>query len=301
MSDAGLRPITIEAPAKLNLGLEVLGRRPDGYHDIATIYLSVGLQDRLTVMPSADLRVLCDQPELAGDANLVARALTALRNSCRIDAGARIELRKMIPVAAGLGGASSDAAAALLAARKLWRLPLTRNALADLALRVGSDVPFFLNGGCALGRGKGERLAPLPLPSDAWFVVVVPHVFIPRKTASLYAMLRTGDFSEGKRIDAQAARLRGSDRLDPDLLGNAFARVLHARLPWLAALPASMRACGASVVALSGAGPAHYALVDAPDRAERIADKLRTRLGNSASIFVVTAVPPRERDDERTI
>src|SRR5215207_10996647 len=118
----GERRIVIDAPAKLNLGLEVIGRRADGFHEIATIFVTIDLHDRLTLSPSADLELSCDDDALAGEDNLALRALRLLRDETNHPGGARLDLRKRIPPAAGLGGASSDAAAALLAGCELWQL-----------------------------------------------------------------------------------------------------------------------------------------------------------------------------------
>ncbi len=163
----------------------------------------------------------------------------------------------------------------------------------QIASRLGSDVPFFLRGGCAAGRGRGELLDPLPLPEELWFVVVVPDVTIPRKTASLYAQLSAGDFSDGSRITAQVERLAAGLPLDEALLGNAFARPLYAVAPELTALPAVMKDAGAATVAISGAGPAHYAVVNDPVQAERISRGVRERLGNRAQVFVARPAPAR--------
>ena len=222
------------------------------------------------------------------------RALRLLREETNHPGGARIHLRKRIPAAAGLGGASSDAAAALLAGRELWHQDVSDARLHDLAARLGSDVPFFLRGGCAVGRGRGDLLEPLPLPrASLWFVVVVPDVRIPAKTASLYARLGPDDFSDGSRIAAQAARLRAGLAPDMTLMGNAFARPLYAMVPELAALPDIMRDAGAESVAISGAGPAHYTLVTDAPLAEQIAARLRERLGHRAQVFVAGPVAPR--------
>jgi 4-diphosphocytidyl-2-C-methyl-D-erythritol kinase len=285
--------VSIDAPAKLNLGLEILGRRPDGYHELATIFVAVDLRDRLTLRRSERLRLECADPELAGDDNLVVRALRAFQEAAGVREGATVALKKRIPAAAGLGGASSDAAAALLAARELWRVTVSDEELASVAAQVGSDVPFFLRGGCALGRGRGEMLEPLPVPLDTRFVVVAPAKAIPRKTATLYGELQPDDFSDGTRIAAQAARLRAGHSLDPTLLENTFSRPLYALVPELATLPGVMREAGAAAVALSGAGPAHYAMVDDAERAEEIAGGLRERLGNDARVCVVAPLPGR--------
>lgn len=281
------------APAKLNLGLEVLGRRPDGYHEIATIFLAIDLVDLLTVALSAKLELECSNPALAGSDNLVLKALDLLRSESATAKGLMVRLQKTIPEAAGLGGASSDAAAALLAARDVWGLRQTDADLSALAARLGSDVPFFLRGGCAMGRGRGELLEFLPIPSNVWFVVVVPPVAIPRKTATLYGALRASDFTEGTRIAEQASRLQAGQEIDPRLLGNAFSRPLASMAPGLADLRETMKAAGAPSCALSGAGPAHYAIVGDPEEASRLAARVRERLGNTKSVFVVAPMEPR--------
>ena len=221
------------------------------------------------------------------------RALDLLRDVTNSPGGARIHLRKRIPAAAGLGGASSDAAAALLGGRELWQQDISDSGLHDLAARLGSDVPFFLRGGCAIGRGRGDLLELLPLPADLWFVVVVPDVTIPAKTASLYARLNAEDFSDGSRVAAQAARLKSGLVPDETLFGNAFVRPLYAIGPELASLPEIMRDAGAESVAISGAGPAHYTVAGDANQATRIAVRLRDRLGDRARVFVARPVAPR--------
>jgi 4-diphosphocytidyl-2-C-methyl-D-erythritol kinase len=285
--------VEIEAPAKLNLGLEVIGRREDGYHDLATLFVAIDLADRLILSADEDLTLCVDDPHLAGGENLVLRALRSLRESTGHPGGASVRLHKRIPVAAGLGGGSSDAAATLLAARDLWNLDLPPASLASIASGIGSDVPFFLRGGCALGRGRGDLLEQMPLPERIWFVVVTPTVSIPHKTASLYDLLRPGDFSDGSRVMAQASLLRAGRPRNRELLGNAFARPLTALCPELAPLPDIMREAGAPVVAISGAGPTHYTVVDSAEDAERIAEHLRASLLGRAGVFVAAPVPAR--------
>ena len=293
MNDPATFRIEIVAPAKLNLGLEVLGRRDDGFHEIATIFAAIDLCDYLTLTPSDNLDLICDDDALTGDANLAFRALQILRDETHHRGGARVALAKRIPAAAGLGGASSDAAAALLGGRGLWRSGLSDARLHELAAVLGSDVPFFLRGGCAIGRGRGECLESLPLPEEIWFVIVVPDVVIPRKTARLYAFLTEEDFSDGSHVAAQVSSLKAGRPLNLELLGNAFSRPLYALVPGLASLPDVMRDAGAAVVAISGAGPAHYAVVNDGARAELIAARVRERLGDRAQVFVARPAPPR--------
>lgn len=283
-------PIEIDAPAKLNLGLEIVGRRDDGYHEIATILQAVSILDRVTVAADAALRLVCDDPSLADD-NLAMAALVALQRRADPPTGAALSLLKGIPIAAGLGGASSDAAAALLAGSRLWNLDLGPSDLAEIAAALGSDVPFFLRGGAALAIGRGERLAPLPPPSGVRFVVVSPTISLPRKTATLYAALTPEDRSDGARVKRQADNLRAGRPLDPDLLGNAFARPLSLIRSEVAELPDLMRTEGATAVGLSGAGPSHYALLDDPDRATWLAGRLAERLASRATVTVAFPWP----------
>jgi 4-diphosphocytidyl-2-C-methyl-D-erythritol kinase len=283
----------IDATAKLNLGLEVIRRREDGFHDLATIFVAIDLVDRLTLTTVDRLTLSVDEPNLADEANLVLRALRALQEDTGCRKGVHVTLEKRIPVAAGLGGASSDAAATLLAARDLWNLTTPFQTLHAIAGRIGSDVPFFLHGGCALARGRGDRLEKLPIPGQVWFVVVAPRVTIPHKTVSLYAMLHPRDFSDGARVAAQAARLRAHLPPDPTLLQNAFVRALYALRPELAAVPAAMKKASAPWIAISGAGPAHYTIATDVNEAESIAARIRERLRERACVFVAAPAPPR--------
>jgi 4-diphosphocytidyl-2-C-methyl-D-erythritol kinase len=291
---AGERPVVrIAAPAKLNLGLEIVGRRPDGYHDLVTIFQAIDLCDELTLAPAADEEIRADLPGLEDERNLAVRALERIRETAGTSAGASLHIRKRIPIAAGLGGASSDAAAALLAGRAFWRSPASDADLAALALALGSDVPFFLRGGTALAGGRGEQLTPLPTPASA-FVIVAPHIAIPAKTATLFSRLTPGDWSDGAAVRTNAARLRAGLPLDPALLGNAFARPLLAMLPALADVLALLRKAGAPNLALSGAGPAHYVVLDDSERASALAATIRNKLAGRADVVIAhpLAHPP---------
>ncbi len=283
----------IDAPAKLNLGLEVIGRRDDGFHEIATIMLAIDIYDTLRLAPDSTITMICADPALAGEDNLALKALHVLRDEMGFTGGAQLDLIKRIPAASGLGGASSDAAAALLGSRELWRLDVADDTLHSIAARLGSDVPFFLHAGCAVGHGRGDVITLLPTPSETWFVVVVPDLSIPNKTATLYARLRPEDFSDGARIADQVARLQSGLSLDFALCENAFVRPLYEVAPWLADLPGLMVDAGAGSVAISGAGSAHYSPFATMTEAESTAERLRDRLGDRARIFVAGAVPPR--------
>ena len=171
----------LSAPAKVNLTFEALGRRADGYHEVRTVLHAISLADEIAFAPADDLRFAVESPDAgarssaasapAGDDNLVLRAARLLRREAGVKAGATIRLRKRIPVAAGLGGGSSDAATTLRGLRRLWGLDLDADALRELAAQLGSDVPFFVTGGAALAEGRGERLTPLP-PAQGGVVVM---------------------------------------------------------------------------------------------------------------------------------
>lgn len=179
--------LSIEARAKINLGLEVIGKRPDGYHEIRSLMQSIALADRLdfSLAPPGRLTLRCPGSDLPVDeGNLVLRAARLLRDRTGADAGARIVLRKRVPIGAGLGGGSSDAAATLAALNRLWRLRLSMAELEELGSELGADVPFCIRGGTQLAEGRGERLTRLPALPRLAVLIVFPSLPIP--TASVY-------------------------------------------------------------------------------------------------------------------
>ncbi|HEY8597724.1 MAG TPA: 4-(cytidine 5'-diphospho)-2-C-methyl-D-erythritol kinase [Thermomicrobiales bacterium] len=252
------------APAKLNLGLEIIGRRPDGYHELVTIFQTIALYDEITVATAApgELTLTAD-PTLGGENNLILRAARALAARTGCADGATLALDKGIPVAAGLGGGSSDAATTLRALRDHWDLPTTDAELAALATRLGADVPFFLRGGTALASGIGEALIALPPLRPCWFVTLTPTIALPAdKTRRLYAALTPRDFGDGARTLAQAERLRQGLPLDPTLLVNSFATPLERLFPALADWRERLIRAGAPFVLPSGSGPTLYTMVE---------------------------------------
>ena len=168
--------LCLRAPAKINLYLRVLGKRPDGYHELETVFERVDLADELAFEASRELALTCDDPSLpCGEDNLVLRAARLLQQATGCGAGARIHLTKRIPIAAGLGGGSSDAAAAMVGLNQLWNLWLESSHLMELGASLGSDVPFFLAPTAfAVGRGRGEQCEPLPPEPPLVHVLVVP-------------------------------------------------------------------------------------------------------------------------------
>ena len=177
------------APAKLNLFLHVLARRPDGYHELQTVFRLIDRADRIGIAPRADGEIRFSG--VFDDQNLVVRAARLLKEETGARQGCDLALEKTIPVGGGLGGGSSDAATTLLVLNRLWQTGLNRKELAATAARLGADVPFFVFGENALGEGIGERLAPLDLP-PAWYLVLVPQVSVSTKETFASALTPKG-------------------------------------------------------------------------------------------------------------
>jgi 4-diphosphocytidyl-2-C-methyl-D-erythritol kinase len=228
--------VRCEAFAKVNRSLVVLGKRPDGYHELDTLFQTIDLSDALTFEARLELALSCDDPSLpAGEENLVMRAARALALAARVAPRAGIRLEKRIPHGAGLGGGSSDAAAALVGLRAFWGLELDDGALAEIAARLGSDVPFFLVGGLARGTGRGERLEPLFEAPREWLVLLSPA--FPLSTPAVYGRLALtgapsasnlprsvlGVFPDRNDLEPAAESLREEVRLLRELLLRAGA------------------------------------------------------------------------------
>lgn len=175
------------APGKLNLFLHVLGRRPDGYHELQTVFRLIDRADHLGIAPREDGEIRFSG--VFGDDNLCVRAARLLKKETATRMGAVLELHKVLPVGAGLGGGSSDAASVLLVLNKLWNLRLSRDALLSIAAKLGADVPLFVYGRNALGEGIGERLRALELPA-AWYLVLEPQVSVSTKEIFACALTR---------------------------------------------------------------------------------------------------------------
>jgi 4-diphosphocytidyl-2-C-methyl-D-erythritol kinase len=267
--------LTVRARAKINLGLEVTGRRPDGFHDIVTILQEIDLADVLTIGDSDDLILTSNDPSLASPRNLVLEAARLLRAETGARRGAAIHLDKKIPVAAGLGGGSSDAAAALKALNRWWCLGLGASDLTVLAARLGSDVPFFVGGGTQLAMGRGDVLSRLPMPR-LWLVLVPATSAVEGKTRQLYAALDPGDFSDGREVRALATALQARSALPDARVPNTFTRAARQVLPEVGWTLDCLAEVGAAGV-LSGAGPTVFTLHDSREAARDVAARLRSR------------------------
>ncbi|MBX5451244.1 MAG: 4-(cytidine 5'-diphospho)-2-C-methyl-D-erythritol kinase [Thermogemmatispora sp.] len=283
---------TVRTYAKINLTLDVLGRRSDGYHALATVMQTVDLYDTLsfTLRDDEQVRLVCTQPELSTETNLALRAAMVLREYTGQRYGALIELQKRIPSAAGLGGGSSDAAAALLALTRLWRLSLTSEELLRLAASLGSDVPFFLYGGLALCEGRGELVTPLPScwPAEwRWLVLLKPAISV--STASVFGALTARDYSDGSHTWAVCAALREGRLPDLAHLYNGLERGVVERYAAVAAARAALLEAGAAFVRLSGSGPTLFTALAHLEEAQRLWLRLQEQ---GYEVYLTQAIYP---------
>ena len=281
--------LEILAPAKLNLGLEVTGRRADGYHNLRTIFSTVSLFDRLTFTLADADTIHVDQAELARN-NLVSRALAIWDEAGLSRPSLNITLAKRIPAAAGLGGASSDAANTLLALTRLTSARVSDELLAEIALAIGSDVPFFLTGGLALADGRGEQLRTLTGSPFAAVIIVAP-ITIANKTATMFQSLNTSDFSDGSQLEHIANQLGSSGRLGLTGFVNTFERPLYHLYPEMVTFAQAIQSTTNRKATVSGAGPAMFVTAENMKAAHRMRSDLRQVAElDSCEIHVVRAV-----------
>jgi 4-diphosphocytidyl-2-C-methyl-D-erythritol kinase len=263
------RRLEVSAAAKVNLALEVLSRRPDGYHEIATVMQTVDLSDRLWLEDAEALEVKTSAPGVPADErNLAHRAAAALRDAAGLTRGARITLDKRIPVAAGLGGGSTDAAATLVGLNRLWGLRWPAERLGEIAVSLGMDVPFFLRGGAAVGTGRGERLTPLGGAALA-LVLVNPRFAV--STADMYGRVTPAMYSDGARTRdaADALESRRAGRVAASLY-NGLEGAARAAYPQIGQMQAALLAAGALGAAMSGSGPTVFGVARSWEQARQI-------------------------------
>jgi 4-diphosphocytidyl-2-C-methyl-D-erythritol kinase len=286
--------ITAGAPAKINLGLRVLGKRPDGYHNVQSLMVPVSLYDELRLeLGSRGVTLSCPNSDLPTDAqNLVYRAAQLVLDQCQRDEGVRIELKKSIPVSAGLGGGSSDAATTLLAVNQLLGSPLAVPDLHPLAVKLGADVPFFLLGRWAMAEGIGDRLTPINNVPTFWTVLMHPHyenlTLTTGPNGSKFNIL--GDTSAGEMTTSHQRLL---DRRQPTLedllplLVNDFEPLVFGHYPQLHDLREILLAADAKAVAMTGSGPTLVGLFGSEEEA-RAGHDLLCRRDDSTSFVAHT-------------
>ncbi|MBI2884969.1 MAG: 4-(cytidine 5'-diphospho)-2-C-methyl-D-erythritol kinase [Candidatus Omnitrophica bacterium] len=288
-------PVQLRAPAKLNLYLRIVGRRPDGYHELETVFERIDLADELTFEPWPDSTVTLttDHPTLSvGPDNLILKAAKLLQQTAGVSTGAAIRLTKRIPVAGGLGGGSSDAATTLLGLNDLWGLSWSRARLKPLAAQLGSDVPFFLEeAAVAVGRGRGERCEPLRGVPTLWHVLVaLPTALSTKDIFDDWDCAQAGaalTVPEGSlKILAHALSNGSLSELAQGLV-NDLTPVAIRRCPLIATILSRLHEAGCPVVLMSGSGPTVFGLCRDESHARTIADSLRAKGSPTWTIHVV--------------
>ncbi len=262
------------ACAKINLGLNVLGKRPDGYHDIESIFIEVDLCDDVQVSLADTLTVECEPPVTTSMSdNLVYKAADALRTALAMpDKGAKIAVTKRIPTGGGLGGGSSDAAATLMALYELWTettpsTPEAQRLLRSIAAAIGSDVPFFLEGGIAYVTGRGEQLQPLDLHLPWTVLLVLPGIHI--DTPSAYSTLGITERRPAHHLDEKITQAIENNDTLRSAFTNDFERSAFEQHPALSTICQRLREQGADYAAMSGSGSTLFGLFASVDNAER--------------------------------
>ncbi len=277
--------ITLEAPAKLNLRLKVTGRRPDGYHELVSVMVPVDLTDRVEVekkdSPGVSLRTT-GLPVPRGEDNLAVRAARAFLAKADPGRGISLYLDKRIPLAAGLGGGSSDAGAVLRAMDHMWPGAFSPDDLAEEAARLGADVPFFLQAVPSLARGAGELLEPLGWWPEVWYVLVKPPIAV--STAWVYNRVKieltTGEY------DYIFTLLKNGRFSVADLLENDLERVTETAYPIIGTIKEALREAGAAGALMTGSGPTVFGAFTSPEHARGAGEELLSR--KMGDVFVVT-------------
>ena len=279
--------ISVKAPAKINLFLEVLGKRDDGYHELETVMQEIDLVDILEFEEIDEgVKIECENSSISlNETNLVCKAADLILRECGIKKGVLVRLEKRIPVGAGLGGGSSDAAATLKALNSLWGIGLNDVELMELAAKLGSDVAFFINGKTALCRGRGEKIYPLEVQRELNYLVVFPNVEI--STPSIYGNLKIDLTKNRKDV---SVFVKAMEDYDVDNIGKLlFNRLegtifsLYPNLLQIKNLLERFSFCGLLV---SGSGSAIYGLCSNRKQAERIRNQIELR--GMGKVFVAT-------------
>ncbi|MFG6121006.1 MULTISPECIES: 4-(cytidine 5'-diphospho)-2-C-methyl-D-erythritol kinase [Thalassobacillus] len=265
-----------KAPAKINLSLDVLYKRDDGFHEVEMVMTTIDLADRITLEVLEENQIIIESESRFvpnDERNLAYRAAKLVKDTYQVEAGVRIFIEKNIPVAAGLAGGSSDAAAVLRGVNRLWNLALNPDELARLGSEIGSDVSFCVYGGTALAKGRGEQIVNLPAPPACWVVLAKPAIGV--STATVYKKYQ-GEKAEHPNTTAMIEALENEDfKQLCDNVGNVLESVTLELHPKVRQIKHQMVQAGADAVLMSGSGPTVFSLAQQETRAQRIFNSLR--------------------------
>ena len=283
-----MREIKLKARAKINLGLDVIRKREDGYHEVRMIMQMINLYDRLTLRRSTEpgIRVTTNLPYLpVNEDNLVYRAAKLLMEEFKITEGAEIELQKYIPVAAGMAGGSSDAAAVMVGVNRIFHLGLTKKQLMERGVKIGADVPFCIMRGTALAEGIGEVLTPLPAMPHCSLVIAKPKIHV--STKFVYGNLKASKLKEHPDIDGQVQALReGSLEQLVAKMGNVLETVTVPAYPVIDEIKRTMLKNDAMGAMMSGSGPTVFGIFEREERAQEVC-RLLKKEGAAKQVYLV--------------
>lgn len=285
-----MREIKLKALAKINLGLDVLRKREDGYHEVRMIMQTIHMYDQIMLTQTSEpgIKVQTNVDFLpVNEDNLVYKAAKLLMDEFRITNGVNIWLRKFIPTAAGMAGGSSDAAAVLVGVNRMFQLGLSKEDLMKRAVTIGADVPYCVMRGTALAEGIGEILTPLPAIPPCYILIVKPPVSV--STKFVYTNLKANELKVHPDIDRQIAAIReGNLERMCRCMGNVLETVTIPAYPIIGRIRDEMIACGALNAMMSGSGPTVFGIFDDREKAEAAAGKLRGERG-TGQVFLTTA------------
>ena len=285
-----METLKLNAYAKINLGLDVIGRLPNGYHEVKMIMQSVGICDELTFekQPSG-ITVTTDSGELPTDENnLIYRAAKLLLDTCAVKEGVRIHLTKRIPIAAGMAGGSTDAAATLKAVNQLFRFGKTKEELMELGVKIGADVPYCILGGTALAEGIGERLTPLPPMPDCHLLVAKPDINV--STKYVYTTLDAAPILFHPDIDGMTAAIFAGDLTGITArLGNVLETVTVPAHPIISKIKEKFLELGSDGVLMSGSGPTVFGIFSDKTTAEKAYASMK-QSSLAGQVFLTTPV-----------
>lgn len=262
----------ILAPAKVNLFLRILGKRSDGYHEICTLMQRIGVFDEMDIeLTEKGIELIPEGAEVPhGLDNLAGKAAQIFLQAAGLDKGVRIRLRKQIPMAAGLGGGSSDAASVLMGLNEMLKVKWSKEYLQALGVRIGADVPFFIGQKSALAKGIGEKLIPVILPKNMWYVILVP----PWPISTSWAYAAFDELKENRKPQEGITKEYFQIENILPMMDNDLEKVAFQKYPELAIMKKKLIGEGAAGALMSGSGPAIYGLFSAREEAEEVAQKM---------------------------
>ena len=286
-----MREIKLKAMAKINLGLDVVRKREDGYHEVRMIMQTIRMYDQimLTEQKEPGIKVKTNVSFLpVNEDNLVYKAAKLLMDEFQVTSGLEIDLRKFIPTAAGMGGGSSDAAAVLVGVNRMFKLGLSKQQLMERSVAIGADVPFCVLRGTALAEGIGEVLTPLPPLPKCFVLIAKPPINV--STKFVYTNLRANELTWHPDIDGQIQALRDGDLEEVcRKMGNVLENVTIPAYPIISTIKEKMLQCGAVNAMMSGSGPTVFGIFSEREQAEKAAELLREE-EKIRQVFVTTAL-----------